>query len=266
MYKLIVLDCDGTLLNSSKIITERTKNSLSYVLAKNVKVMIASARPFYRLKPILSELGINVDNQFTIAFNGALVVNNTESEVLFSRGFDYEQVKEIIEIGNLLSTRMFLYSKDAIYSNVDDEKYRKKNPDVNFNVVSLVGLDYSNIPIYKIAYVNSPEETVKLRNKLPAFMFKKYEVSSSVPQFIEFVNRGITKAGALALIQGRMGIESSEVLAFGDQDNDIPMLKYAGGSVVMGNASDNIKAYATYITKSNDEDGVAVAIEHFWGI
>lgn len=266
MYKLIVLDCDGTLLNSSKIITERTKKALTYVVAKDVKVMIASARPFYRLKPILSELGINVDNQFTIAFNGALVVNNTESEVLFSKGFNYEQIREIIEMGNLFSTKMFLYSKDAIYSNIDDEKYRKKNPDVNFNVVSLEELDYTKIPIYKIAYVNTPEETIKLRSKLPAHIFEKYEVSSSVPQFVEIVNKGVTKAGALALIQGRMGVKASEVLAFGDQDNDIPMLKNAGGSVVMGNASDDIKAYATFVTKSNDEDGVAVAIEHFWGI
>lgn len=266
MYKLIVLDCDGTLLNSSKNITERTQNALTHVLAKDVKIMIASARPFYRLKPILCELGINVDDQFTIAFNGALVVNNTESEILFSKGFEYEQIKEIIEIGESFLTKMFLYSKNVIYSNKDDEKYRKKNPDVNFDVVSLERLDYTNIPIYKIAYVNTPEDTIKLRNKLPSFMFEKYEVSSSVPQFVEIVNRGVTKAGALALVQKKMGIESSEILAFGDQDNDIPMLKYAGGSVVMGNASDEIKAYATYVTKSNDEDGVAVAIEHFWGM
>lgn len=264
MYKLIVLDCDGTLLNSSKKITERTIAALKSVLNRNVKIMIASARPFYRLKPILSQLELVRDDQYTIAFNGALVVNNTECEVLFSASFNDEQIKELIGIGDSFSTKMFLYSKDAIYSNMDDEKYRLKNPDVNFNVVSLQDLDYSRIAIYKIAYVNTPEETEKLKARLPQYIFEKYEISSSVPQFVEIVNKGVTKAGALALIEKRIGIKSSEILAFGDCDNGITMLKYAGGSVVMGNASDNIKSYATYVTTSNDEDGVAVAIEHFW--
>ena len=77
---------------------------------------------------------------------------------------------------------------------MDDEKYRLKNPDVNFNVVSLQDLDYSRIAIYKIAYVNTPEETEKLKARLPQYIFEKYEISSSVPQFVEIVNKGVTKA------------------------------------------------------------------------
>lgn len=120
MYKLIVLDCDGTLLNSKKELTNRTATALRTVIAKGTKVMIASARPFYRLRPIVGLLGIDVEDQYTISFNGALVTNNTETEIIYSKSFEVEQINDIINIGNKLSTSMFLYTRDAIFSNVDD--------------------------------------------------------------------------------------------------------------------------------------------------
>ena len=226
--------------------------------------MIASARPFYRLKPIISKLGLVTSDQYTIAFNGGIIMNNTEDEVVFSGGFTDKQVKEIVRIGKEYGTNMFLYSTNAIYANYNDEKYRKKNPDANYYVEDLDTLDYNAISIFKIAYVNTPEETIKLRQRLPKDLFDAYEISGSVPQFVEIVNKGITKAGALKYIEERLGITRENILAFGDQDNDIPMLQYAGGSVVMGNAPEEMKATATFVTKTNDEDGVAVAINHFW--
>ena len=124
--------------------------------------------------------------------------------------------------------------------------------------------DPSDITFFKIAYVNTPEETKKLRASLPEHLFNNYEVSSSVPQFVEIVKKGITKARALELIESKIGIAPNEIIAFGDQDNDIPMLKHAGCAVAMGNASDEVKALSSFVTGTNDEDGVAQAIDYFF--
>ncbi len=264
MYKLIVLDCDGTLLNSKKEISERTSAILQVLISKGVKVMIASARPFYRLKPLLKSLGTDTCDQYTISFNGGLITNNTGTETVFSGRFSVQQIREVVSIGESFGTNMFLYARDAIFSNVNDEKYRKKNPDVSFNVVNFSEFDFDNIEIYKVAYVNAPEETLKLRAKLPSEMLMNYEISSSVPQFVEIVPKGITKAGALKFVEQRLGVNSQDIIAFGDQDNDIAMIDYVGCGIAMGNSTETLKRRATFITTSNDEDGVAVALEHYF--
>lgn len=264
MYKLIVLDCDGTLLNSKKEISEKTVAVLKTVMTKGVKVMIASARPFYRLKPFLNRLGNDTHDQYTISFNGGLITNNIETETVFSGDFSAQQLKEVISIGDMLKTNMFIYTRDAIFSNFNDEKYKKKNPDVSFNVTNLDNFDFNSSQIYKMAYVNSPENTLKLRSKLPAVLFESYEISSSVPQFVEIVPKNITKAGALRIVGEKLGITAEDVIAFGDQDNDIPMIDYAGCGVAMGNSSEAVKRKADFITTTNDEDGVAVAVEKYF--
>lgn len=266
MYKLIVLDCDGTLLNSKKEITEKTLTVLRTVTARGIKVMLASARPFYRLKPILRLLCMDKSDQYSISFNGGLITNNIESETVFSGCFSTQEVKDIISIGDALHTNMFLYVRNGIFSNVNDEKYKQKNPDVTFEVINFSSADLELAPIYKIAYVNTPEETLRLRAKLQPQMFRDYEISSSVPQFVEIVPKGITKAKALGIVCKRLDITPEEIIAFGDQDNDIPLLDYAGCSIAMGNSPNAVKERATFITSTNDEDGVAVALEKYFGL
>ena len=100
-----------------------------------------------------------------------------------------------------------------------------------------------------------------MRTELPLDFNERYEISSSVPQFIEFVAQGITKSLALKLIGERNKILCDEMLAFGDEDNDIPMIKLVGYGVAMGNATSEVKKFSDYITGSNDDDGVAQAIE-----
>lgn len=261
MYKLVVFDCDGTLLNSRKEMSDSTLSSIKKLVANGIKVVIASARPFYRLRPYLERIGTMSDDQYTISFNGGLITNNTDTSTILTTGFKNNEINSIISYGESIHTHIFMYSKDAVFSNFNDLKYQKKNPDVAFKVVDLSEVISSNIEIFKIVYVNTPDITQEIRDNLPQAMIDEYEVSSSVPQFVEFVPKGITKAMALSIISERLNITSKDIIAFGDEDNDIPMLKYAGYSVAMGNASKKVQEMADYITKSNDDDGVAHALQ-----
>lgn len=263
MIKLIVLDCDGTLLNSSGQITLKTRELLRNVIDKNIKVMLASARPFYRVVPFLRSLDTEKSDQYTISFNGGLVTNNTGTKTVLSCSFSEEQVLELINIGCSFQAETFLYSNNRLFSNRDDEIYRKDNPDANFCVADLKAIDFGRYPIFKITYVSSSEEKTVLRSRLPQYLFEKYEISESDVRFIEMANHGATKGNALKTVASRLGVLPNEIMAFGDQDNDISMIKYAGIGVAMGNAPQVVKNSADYVTTTNDEEGVANALERF---
>lgn len=266
VYKLIAIDCDGTLLNGKKELTEGTVEAIKRVKQDGVKVVLASARPFYRLKKFLKALDLLSDDQYTIAFNGGLIIQNGTEKTVYSRSFQKEQLAELLSVAKTYNPDVFMYGATEIYSSHDNEGYKKCNPDVNFNVVDVDALDLSALEIYKFAYVNSPENIVKLREIFPADVKERYETSSSVPQFIEVVTKNVTKSSALQTIGEILGIKPSEMVVFGDEDNDLPMMKFAGCAVAMGNGSAAVKECAHFVTKSNDEDGVAYALRKiFYG-
>lgn len=260
MYKLIVLDCDGTLLNKDKEITPFTVSILKKIASKGVRIVLASARPYYRLVPFLEKIGTNNCNHYTISFNGGLVKNNKGSDVLFSKKFEAEDIKKIVSYGKSINSNIFLYSENAIISNYNDVEYKKKNPDANFITTDFDYLDFSEIGIYKIVFSNQPEVTMKIKSTFPIDLIRKFEITSSIPYFIEFVPKGVDKANAIEIISRKLKINRNNIIAFGDENNDIPMLKYAGFSVAMGNSPDEIKKIADYVTNSNNEDGVAKAL------
>lgn len=266
MYKLIALDCDGTLLTSKKEITENSLSVIKQLTESGVKIVLASARPYYRLKKYLNKMGLVSQHNYTIAFNGGLVISNYQDEIIYSKGFDNASVSDILSLAHELSTNVFLYTKNSIISNINDEVYKKRNPDVNYVVDDIFHMSFHDNEIFKIAYVNKPERTKELREKLPNELFQKYEISSSVPQFIEFVSRGVTKFNALKIIGETCGIKPDEMIAFGDEDNDIPMLKLAGYGIAMGNASENVKKCADMITENNDNEGVAIALSKLFNL
>ena len=261
MYKLIALDMDGTLLNNQKEISERNVEAIKNATKCGYKIVLASARPFYRLKRYLIKLGLISKDQFTIAFNGGIVVNNTEDLFLFTKTFAQDDVMKLINIGQNFCTDMFLYSYDGIISNSLNEEYVRKNPDANYSVNELSGIDYSETSIYKFTIVNNPVRINEIRKALPVNLKENFEITSSSPEFIEFACKGITKAHALEHISDKLEIGLNEMIAFGDEDNDLPMLNCVGYSVAMGNGSDVVKKQADYVTFSNEEDGVAHAIE-----
>lgn len=260
MYKLVALDCDGTLLTSKKEISEYSLSIINQLTEDGIMVVLASARPYYRLKRFLSIMKLDKQNNYTIAFNGGLIVSNCDDSIIYSKGFKSVDVRDVLSLASDLNTNVFLYTKNSIISNINDEVYKKRNPDVNYIVDDIFTRSYIDDEIFKIAYVNKPERTKELREKIPQPFYQKYEISSSVPQFIEFVSRGVTKFNALKQIGEICNVKPEEMIAFGDEDNDIPMLELVGYGIAMGNASEGVKKCADMITGTNDEDGVANAL------
>ena len=267
MYKLIATDLDGTLVTDDKNLTDRTIENVKKALKKNVKIMISSARAFYRLERYIDELDLRRENQYTICFNGAMIVENITGEVLYSKNLDKQEVNELISLGKQLNVPIMLYSKNAHCAEEIPEviQKNKNSKGLNLKIENFNKLDFDKEEnyIYKIVFMDKPERIIEIRNNLSKEIINQYEVTSSIPEYIEFVKKGIKKSEAIKFIMNKCKIEQEEVIAIGDGENDIEMLRFAGLGVALGNADNYVKENADYITTSNNDDGVGNVIEKF---
>ena len=126
-----------------------------------------------------------------------------------------------------------------------------------------IDFDKEDTYIYKIVFMDKSEKITEVRRNIPKEIGEKYEVTSSVPEYIEFVKKGIKKSEAIKFIMDKCKIEQEEVIAIGDGENDVEMLRFAGLGVAMDNADNYVKENADYITTSNNDDGVGKVIEKF---
>jgi Cof subfamily protein (haloacid dehalogenase superfamily) len=111
--------------------------------------------------------------------------------------------------------------------------------------------------------IDDPEILQKAVDNLPQEVYEKYTVVRSAPFFLEFLNKEVNKGVGVEMLAKHLGVKREEVITMGDAGNDLHMIEYAGMGIAMGNAFDEVKEAANYITDSNNEDGVAKAIEKF---
>lgn len=213
----------------------------------------------------MKELDLIEENQYAITFNGAVVVENMSEKVLFSNKFTSEEIYELIDISRKLNTNVFLYTMNSVYAEkipsiIQNSKSFKNTKIEN---VEFKNINFEENSIYKILFVDDYDKILKIRKELSQKLVQKYEITSSIPECIEFVNKGITKSNALNFICDKCNINNTEVIAIGDGDNDLQMINFASLGIAMGNATAYLKKQAGYVTLSNNNDGVAKVIEEF---
>ncbi len=242
--KAIILDFDGTLLDDNKKISDKTLNILKQI-KNDIKIIPASARQFCTIKPYLEKLELLDDNNYTICFNGSLIVNNKEKE-LFSSYIDKNVVIMIdgFILDNNINWIYFLYDSRLLRDDISDIKeFVNKNK------------------IYKIVGISTPNIINKIKKNLPKYIVDNLEITSSELSRIEFVNKGMTKVKAIDFLLNKLDIDKENAVAIGDGDNDIDMIKYVGCGIAMLNSPEIVKQNADIVTKhSNNEDGVYYVI------
>ena len=193
---------------------------------------------------------------------GGSIVNNGNQKEIESHTFQDENIKELIQLSKSLNTQILLYAYNYLIVEEVPSKL-KNNKGINFEIIKMEELDLSKYSIYKVVFIDNPEKIIQMRKTLTKETFEKYEVTSSVPDYIEFVPKGITKHKALENLCNILQIKKSEIIAIGDGENDIKMIEFAGIGIAMENADNIVKNIANDITDSNNEDGVAKAIEKY---
>lgn len=262
-YKLIALDIDGTLTNSKKEISPRTRFSLIEAQEKGKKVILASGRHPIGIEPIAKELMLDRFGGYIMAFNGSKIINCETKEVVVSKLFPLEYLPDIVGVLKNSNITINTYDNKNIISDnkVNDYTYVerdiiKANMVVVDDFVSAVKFD-----INKILLAGEPDEIDKYEEVLSMRYDGLLEVYKSAPYFLEIMPFGVTKGSMLPLLLDKLKIKREELVAFGDNYNDMTMVGYAGYGVAMGNAEEDLKKIADYVCESNDEDGVAKTLD-----
>ena len=248
-YKLVVLDLDGTLTNSKKEITARNRETLIRIQEQGVRLVLASGRPTYGIVPLANELRINEFGGFILSYNGGEIINWESKEMM------YENV--------LPNLSILTYDGAEIVTENSQDPYVQKEAFLNKMAVRETNdfLTDITLPVAKCLIVGDADQLIPVESELCIRLQGKINVFRSEPYFLELVPQGIDKALSLTVLLEATGVSREEVIAIGDGYNDLSMIKFAGMGIAMGNAQEPVKKAANEITLSNDEDGVAVAIE-----
>ncbi|SER63680.1 Cof-type HAD-IIB family hydrolase [Psychrobacillus sp. OK032] len=255
---LIVLDLDGTLLTDEKVISNKTKNTLLQAKEEGHEVMIATGRPYRSSEMYYKELGLTTP---IVNFNGAFVHHPmNKSWQTVHKPIELNVVKEVVEAVESYSIKNMLAEVlDDVYLHYHDEQmmsaFALGNPNITTgDLRTFLQKDPTSLLIH------AEEDSVDLVRKhlrdvhAEVIDHRRWGAPWDV---IEIVRHGLNKAVGLSHVSSYLNIPQERIIAFGDEDNDLEMIEYAGVGVAMGNAIKPLQNIANEITKTNNEDGIA---------
>lgn len=263
-YKMIVLDLDDTLLRDDHTISPKTKEALMKAQEMGTKVVLASGRPTYAMHAIAEELQLAQYGSFILSFNGAKIINCKTSEEYFSSTLPVATLHHLYELSRRENVWIHTYVGDDIITEEMNEFTNIEGDITGMKIIQVDSfIEAVKQPAVKALMVEDPTKLVEVEKKLKEELDGKLTVLRSKPFFLEFTELGVTKGTSLNQLIDRLGITREEVIAIGDSYNDLSMIEFAGLGVAMGNAPDDIKEIADYVTDTNMNDGVANVVEEF---
>ena len=288
MYKLVAIDLDGTMLNHYGEISERTKETVRRCIEKGVEIVLASGRPIDSIKTIAEELGIK---GYFIAGNGALVYDLQKNEMIYENYIKKEKVLEIIKICEENSIAYNVYTDKVILTtnlkfNVlyyyKENLKKEENKQTNISIVENMYEYVENMKDEKFLKITICDQNETIFHSI---IKKVKEISDIEVLDISHMSRKIIKQGteeipveyfyteisasnvdkweAIEFLRKRMGIAKEEVMTIGDNINDKKMIENAGMGIAMKGSTMEILKIARDITETNDNNGVAIALEKY---
>lgn len=262
-FKMICLDIDGTLLNSNHEITENVKSAINIVAnEKKIPVVLVSARMPKGITFLQRELEIE---QPIICYSGALILDK-DNEVLSKEFIEVSKLENIYKLVSKNNIHISLYKDNEWY--IEEMDYWAKQESEITNIIPKIS-DFNDLieeweiegtGPNKILCMANPDEINFLKENITATDLNIYP---SKPTYLEIMPTNASKTSAINILQKKFNVEESEIIAMGDNYNDIDMLEYAGLGIAMGNAPDDVKKYANDVTLTNNEDGVAEALKKY---
>lgn len=264
-YRAIALDLDGTLTNHDKEVTPITRQALMRAQKDGAHIILASGRPTYGIAPIADHLEIDKYNGYILSYNGGKIVNWQTKEELYSNHLPNNVIPILYNYAKENGYALLGYAGKEIITEMPDDKYVKEESRINKMEIRKVDnlLESLESNPTKLLMTGDASLMIKAEEELAEIVGNRMDVFRSAPFFIELVPKGIDKAQSLNRLLELIGLSTNDMIAFGDGYNDLSMLKLAGVGVAMANAVPEVRAEADFITKSNEEDGVAFAIEKF---
>lgn len=268
MYRILFLDIDGTLVNSEKQITPRTKQALYQAREQGLLLAIASGRPEPGVRPSAAALELETYGGYLLPFNGGIIKDAKTGAILHATRLSEDAFQLAYQLSKEHGIPMITYQGGQILSEVpaSENSYLELESRINrmpVAVVSSIPDALETCPV-KCLMLAPPEQLAPLEPIMREALGTQADVFRSEPFFLEVMPKGIDKAASIAHLIEVLGIRQEETIAAGDGYNDVSMIAYAGLGVAMANGCDAAKAAANYITTAdNDHDGLAEMLERF---
>lgn len=266
-FDLMVLDVDGTLTGSNRRISERTRDAIIQIQERGKTIAIASGRSIAGIRSVAAEISLEKFGGYVIAYNGTTVLNCKTGECIFNQTVPQDMIQPVYNAARELSLGIMVYNdgdKELVVAGGVTSYVRE---DAAACQVSIRETDdfFRAIhgPVNKIFVSGEPERMKEVERVLQERFGSQLNVFRSDPYYVELLPKYIDKGVAVDKLAKHLDIAKNKVMCVGDSNNDLPMLRYAGMGVAMGNASKEIQEQADYVTGTNDEDGIVTLIEKF---
>ncbi len=277
---LIIMDIDGTLTNSEKKITPKTRAALLAAQEQGARLILASGRPVSGMQDFAKELAMDKHHGLLVSYNGAVVTDCESGEVLFNQTMTVEEGKAVLEhvkqfdVIPMISKDDYMYVNNVYHNMIH---WERGNQDINIIEYESRGGKYllaekrdlaafADFPLNKILLAGSSDYLAEHYKEIAAPFEGKLSSMFTADFYYEFTAKGIDKAKALDTVLAPLGYQPEDMIAFGDGQNDASMLTYAGTAVAMENAVQELKDIADIVTLSNDEDGIAETLKDYFTI
>lgn len=288
MYKLIAIDIDGTLLNSFGEVSDKNKQAIQQALEKNIEIVLTSGRMPKAILPIADEIK---SNKYLISGNGASIYDIQKGKTIYNNYMSKNKVLEIIDICEKNTMFYNIYTNNSIltkalsYNVLFYHNENKKNPEDKKIKIHIIDNMYDYIKNYteddllKITICDSDKmifdsiinklKTVRDIDVLDVGHMSKKNIKHGTDDFeisyfyTEITNKNVNKWTAIEELIKTLKITKEEVIAIGDNINDKEMIQNAGAGIATGNSSPVVKEIADNVVSTNDENGVAEAIEKY---
>lgn len=259
--KLIATDIDGTLLNSHHELTPRTEKAIRRAMEKGIHVVLATGKTRGSAVKLIDLFGLTTPGVYV----QGLAIYAGDGTISFQQTLEDDVVRQVVEYADTHDLQLLLYSESRIISQhpgrLADQVKRYHEPEVE--VIGSFQPHLGTLKPNKIYFSDDPEKMTALRNALGSVIGSTATMVQPSPNMLEILPMGASKGAGLKRLLDMLDIQPENVLALGDGENDLEMIKLAGIGIAMGNAMSHLKEVADFVTATNDEDGVALAIEKF---
>lgn len=263
---VLALDLDGTLTDSKKRISARTKESIDKFIAAGGTVALASGRPTFGVMPVAKILELDKKGGYILSYNGGCFLDCKNNKQLFMKELTHEYLPILEKQAKEFGINLMTYNGDKAYALDIDEQYYMI--EININHFIRVKADpltpQITFPIIKCLMTADGDYLAKVEKEMKKYWEGKLNIVRSEPYFLEVTEVGIDKASTITNMVKKLGKSVDNLICCGDGFNDLSMIQAAGIGVAMANAQERVRAAADYITKSNDEDGIVDVVENLF--
>jgi hypothetical protein len=259
--KLVVSDVDGTLVRKDKSLSPQVIAAVHRLRAAGIPFTLISARPVSGVMPLIAPLGIDIP---VAAVNGGIIFR-PDGSVINEHRVDPEAVAGIFALAEDLAVDRWIFADNRWYAS-SELRAHVTSERVASNQSPVLRDDFSDLydRADKVTFVSDDPPLLKgLAEKAVAAFGTRATIGQSQTYYLDVTDTAANKGDGIAELARVLGVDLSEVAVMGDMDNDVAMFRRAGLSVAMGQAPDAVKAEADFVSSTNQEDGVAHAIDTF---